>query len=60
MVRLIGKNLCQPTFKAFLKAEAAISELQAAFEILHAWLKRAQYCSIRTKYSAITAKAPDF
>ena len=46
-------------FNHFSKCEAAISELQATFEILYVWLKRAQYYSISTKYLWITAKKPD-
>ena len=39
-VKLIGKAYVST------KYEAAISELQAAFESLFAWFKRGQYCSI--------------
>ena len=42
-----------------MKYEAAIAEFRAAFESLRAWLKRALYCSISTKYLGITAKEPD-
>ena len=37
-------------FNHFSKCETGISELQATFEILYLWLKRAQYYSISTKY----------
>ena len=58
-VKLIWKIYVSTHLKHFAKYEIAISELRAASQGLYAWLKRAEYCSIWTKYSWITAKEPD-
>ena len=45
-VELIAKTYVKPHLTHFSKYEAAISELQGAFESLYAWPKRAKYWSI--------------
>ena len=45
-VKLIEKTYVSPHLKHFSKYKAAIYEFRVAFESLHAWLKRTQYCFI--------------